>query len=306
MRRALMALLVLLAAAPAVEAHDALEVIDGCVTRLDPGLDVGFDKIAARCPELAPSLARGSWSAWLPQGWDQADNGLSVDGLRALRALIVTESRRVAAAHAADTGHVAAVLAAVALPAPRHESRWQRFKAWLREALQARSAAPERSWLGRLLEALGRQGPWVLIASGALALVALVAATLIVSALRDAGLLSWPRAAAARVRADAVGAAMAARQRLEAAAPPERPRLLLELIAARLAEQERLPPARALTLQELVRAAQLAPEDRERLAALSAVCERLTFSGRGLGTHELSGALERGRELLDALEATAA
>ena len=43
-----MALLVLLAAAPAAEARDALEVIDGCVARLDPELDVGFDKIAAR------------------------------------------------------------------------------------------------------------------------------------------------------------------------------------------------------------------------------------------------------------------
>ena len=300
-----MALLVLLTAAPAA-ARDALEIIDGCVARLDPELDVGFEKIAARCPELAPNLARSPWSAWLPREWNRADDGLSADGLRALRALLVAESRRTAAAHAPDTGDVAAVLAAVAPPAPRHDSSWQRFRAWLRQALTARSGAAERSWLGRLLEALGRQDPWALIAIAALALVALVALALVVSALRGAGVLLGRRAGAARARVGEAGVGTAARQRIASAAPLERPRLLLELIAARLAELQRLPPARALTVQELVRAAQLGPDDRARLASLSAACERLTFSGRRPAAHELAAALERGGELLDGLEAATA
>jgi len=301
-----MALLVFLAATPAAGARDALEVIDGCVARLDPELDVGFDKIAARCPELAPSLARSPWSAWLPLDWDRADDGLSADGLRALRALIVAESRRTAGAHAPDTGHVAAVLASVAPPAQRHDSPWQRFRAWLRQALTVRSGTAERSWLGRLLEALGRQDPWMLIAVGALALVALVGLALMLSALRGAGALRWRRAGAARAGVSETSVGTAARQRIASAAPPEQPRLLLELIAARLAELERLPPARALTVQELVRAAQLGPADRARLAALSAACERLTFSGRRLAAHELRAALEHGGELLDGLEAATA
>jgi len=306
MRRALLALLVLLAAAPLAQARDALDVIDGCVARLDPELDVGFDKIAARCPELAPALAHSPWRAWLPTDWDKADNGLSAGDLRELRTLLVTESHRTALGHAPDTGRVAAALAAVAPPVERHDSAWQRFKAWLRAALTERRGAPQRSWLGRLLEALGRQGPWVLIAVGALALLALLALALLVSGPYGTGLLPWRRAPAVRLHAGEAGCETTARQRLESAAPLERPRLLLELIAARLAELERLPPARALTVHELLRAAQLAADDRLRLGELTAVCERLTFSGRRLSAPELSAALERGRELLDALQGAAA
>ncbi|HEV2285859.1 MAG TPA: DUF4129 domain-containing protein, partial [Steroidobacteraceae bacterium] len=65
---------------------------------------------------------------------------------------------------------------------------------------------------------------------------------------------------------------------------------------------ERLPPARALTVRELLRAAHLGDAgDRARLADLAQVCERLRFSGRPLPPETLAGALARGRELLDGL-----
>ncbi|MGP8034125.1 MAG: DUF4129 domain-containing protein [Steroidobacteraceae bacterium] len=311
MSRALKALILLLAAAPAVApaaaAHDPLQVIDGCLRQLDPELDVGFEKIAARCPELAPSLAHSPWSAWLPSDWDKAHNGLAAGGLRELRALIVAESARPAAARAPDVSHVAAVLGTLATPAPRHDSWWQRVKAWLHEMLTARGSAAGRSWLSQLVEALGQHGPWFGIAIGALALVALLAATLLLGGLRGAGLLRWRRPASARGAAAQAGERIAPWRLIEMAAPLERPRLLLELIAVRLAEQDRLPPARALTVHELLRAAQLADaDDRARLAELTAACERLRFSGRRLPAHELSVALERGRELLDGLGAARA
>ncbi|TLY55636.1 MAG: DUF4129 domain-containing protein [Gammaproteobacteria bacterium] len=91
---------------------------------------------------------------------------------------------------------------------------------------------------------------------------------------------------------------------MEHASPFRQPTLLLELITARLGEQGRLPPARALTVRELTRAARLPGEsDRERLSELAAACERVRFSGREPAPQALTAALARGRELLAALEA---
>ncbi|HJX21849.1 MAG TPA: DUF4129 domain-containing protein, partial [Steroidobacteraceae bacterium] len=91
---------------------------------------------------------------------------------------------------------------------------------------------------------------------------------------------------------------------LERASPSQQPQLLLELVTARLGEQERLPPARALTVHELTRAAQLPREsDRGHLEELAAVCERVRFSDRETPPHMLTAAVAHGRELLAALEA---
>jgi hypothetical protein len=80
--------------------------------------------------------------------------------------------------------------------------------------------------------------------------------------------------------------------------------VLLELIAARLAAQQRLPATRALTVHELLRAARLAdPEQRARLAELASTCERLRFSPRLPPPETVAAAVARGRELLAALEA---
>jgi hypothetical protein len=89
---------------------------------------------------------------------------------------------------------------------------------------------------------------------------------------------------------------------VERAAAHERPHLLLQLITRRLTEQQRLPPSRALTLNELERAARLSSErDRKRLAVLTAACERARFAEQ-LSAATLIDALLRGRELLASLE----
>jgi hypothetical protein len=302
MQRALMALLLALAAAPAL-ARDAASALDACIAQLPPGLQPGYERIAARCPELAPALAQSPWAAWLPRDWDQAGNNLSAAGLKELRALIVRESRRRPGADVPQPAHLAAVLAALA-PAP-HDQRtwWQRLKGWLREMLSVRESSARPGWLARVLDALRSRAALARILSlGALALVALLAGTMVVSELRAVGWLRFglrPRVAGR----DALSAAAAADlTAIEAASPAERPRLLLELIAARLAELERLPPARALTVRELLRAARLADaSDRARLADLAQVSEQLCFSGRSPPAETLAGALARGRELLAGL-----
>jgi hypothetical protein len=306
MGRARTALLLLLAALPAAQARTALDVLDACIAQLNPNLDVGYEKIAAHCPELAPSLMHSPFGGWLPSDWDKAGNNLSAQGLRQLRALIVTESQRPVASSGPEVGHVAAALATLATAEQVHRGWWQRFKAWLRELLAVRDSPAERGWFAQLLEALARRGAWVrLVSLGALALVALLAGAIVVNELRAAGVLRWRRgSAAAGAAPGAVAARLDSWGLVQAAAPAERPRLLLELIAARLAEQERLPPARALTVHELQRAARLTDAaDRARLAELAAACERVRFSGRLLPAEALAAALVRGRELLDGLEA---
>jgi hypothetical protein len=301
MGRALLALLLALAAAPAV-ARDALGALDACIAQLPPGLEAGYERIAARCPELSPALAQSPWAAWLPRAWDKEGNNLSAAGLRELRALIARESRRAPGADVPQPAHLAAVLAALA-PAPHGRTRWERFKGWLREMLSVRESSTRPGWLVRLLDALkARSAVARILSLVALALVALLVGTMVVGELRAAGWLRLgPRPSAARGGAMSTAAA-AALASIEAAPPAERPRLLLELIAARLAELERLPPARALTVRELLSAARLADaSDRARLADLAQVSEQLSFSGRTLPAETLSGALARGRELLDGL-----
>src|SRR5215472_13666212 len=137
MGRALLALLLALAATPA-PARDAASALDACIAQLPPGLEAGYERIAARCPDLAPALAQSPWAAWLPRGWDKEGNSLSAAGLRELRALIVRESRRGPGVLVPQPAHLAAVLASLA-PAPHGQRTWwERFKGWLREMLSVR------------------------------------------------------------------------------------------------------------------------------------------------------------------------
>ena len=79
--RALLALLLAAAAATAagVQARDPLQAIDECVTRLDNELDVGYARIAARCPQLAATLGESAFAPWLPADWKRPDNELAVE-----------------------------------------------------------------------------------------------------------------------------------------------------------------------------------------------------------------------------------
>ena len=302
MRRALPALLLALSAAPAL-ARDAAGALDACIAQLPPGLEAGYERIAAHCPELAPALAQSPWAAWLPRDWDQEGNNLSAAGLRELRALIARESRRGPGADVPQPAHLAAVLAALATAPHVQRGWWERFKGWLHEMLSGRESSAGTGWLARVLDAFRTRTAFARILSlGALALLALLAGTMVVSELRAAG---WLRPGP-RPRTAGGGGVSAARAAdlglIEAASPADRPRLLLELIAARLAELERLPPARALTVRELLLAAQLADaSDRARLADLAQVAEQLRFSGRALPAETLAGALARGHELLAGL-----
>ena len=305
MQRLLLALVLVLAGTQAVAARDPLAAIDKCLPELDPSLDVGYEKIAARCPDLGPALRGSPWAAWLPREWDYPGNDLSDQGLSELRTLIVRESQRRPSVRAPRVERVSAVLTALKARQPEPPNWWERFKAWLRGILAPRAGSDSDSWLARLLGTTQlSQRVARLIVGAVCAVLIAVAGAIVINELRLAG---WLRLRGGKGTAPAVdtsglAAGTSDLGQIEAAAEEARPRLLLELIARRLYEQGRLPPARALTVQELLREARLAEgADRERLRVLALASERLRFSNRVPGPEALGAALAGGRELLTAL-----
>lgn len=299
MRRSLLALILAAAAVPAAADPNAVSAVDACLHQLDPALDLGYQRITARCPELVPALSAAAY--WLPRDWNQSGNELSPAGLAELRVLL-TRADATAAVRTLNLEHVPGVLAALATAPPAHGNWWQRLKHWLRELFTPqREPGARPGWLRWLFGdvALG-QGVQRAIVWGALTLVVALAAAIVVNELRVAGLLRRrrPRAAAANS-----GTALAAEaDALEQAGATQQPRLLLELIAARLAAQERLPPARSLTVHELARAARLpSAADRARLELLGAACERVRYADGEISASLLAAALSAGRELLAAV-----
>ncbi len=306
MGRALLALVLMLSAAPGLAARDALAALDSCIQELDPRLDVGYAKVATLCPDLAPSLMTSPWGAWLPSDWNKPDNNLSGRGLRELRTLIVRESQRAGGGQQPRLERLAPVLATLRdYSAAEHRGWWARFKAWLHDVLSRRPAPTDDGWLPRLLARLSiPQATLEGLRAAALVLLAVLTGAIVFGELRAAGLIGRRR----RVPGAGLALRSGARARtwadIEEAELSEQPRLLLELITARLAAQDRLPPARAFTVRELLGAARLPRAgDHERLAELARASERLRFSDRVLSPRTLAAALERGRELLAGLEA---
>jgi len=304
MKRALAALLLAAAAVPGAQARDALRAIDDCIARLDTELDVGYARIAARCPDLTPALEQSPWAAWLPADWNRPDNELSAAGLSELRSLLARAAGPATRGRLAPrTDSVAGVLARVTPPADSHSGWWLRFKDWLHRIFTPQQPA-DNGWLRRWLRQIKLSTDTArLIVWSALALVVALAAAIVVSELRVAGLLGG-RVARTRARGQpSRPRGTAALADIERAAAERQPGLLLELIAAQLAEQDRLPPARALTARELELHARLPDESaRRRLAELVAVCERVRFSATAVTAASLAAALHSGRALLAAIE----
>ena len=304
MARALLALLLAAALVPCAQARAALEAIDDCLARLDTELDVGYARIAARCPDLTAALGASSFAPWLPADWKRPDNQLSAAGLSELRAQLVRESgggdnRR----PAPRSERVASVLASVTHGDAASIGWWQRFKDWLRRILTTR-APTDSGWLRRWLAGIElSRSATRLITWASFAIVVALAAGIVINELRIAGVLRGRRARSQARSADVSrGGSAAALEEIERAAPEQQPALLLELITARLAALRRLPPARALTARELERQARLPEESgRARLAELVTVCERVRFSGAAVSSASLTAAVRGGRALLAAL-----
>lgn len=279
--------------------------IESCVSRLDPQLDIGYNRIAARCPELVKQLDRGAWAPWLPRDWKESGNDLSAGGLNELRELVNRETAASVSSRAPDVRHLRSVLAA--LGGTGDESRWSRFKSWLHSILEAREQPPDESWFTHMVGHIGfSQSLRQLIAYTSLIVVVLLAGAIVVNEARAVGILPKRGGMALKARASSqTSTPLMSRSEIERASPADQPRLLLELVVRLLTERGYLPPAGGMTVRELTTAARL-PEvdDRERLADLALAAERVRYSARDPHCAGLDGPVARGRELLDRLDAS--
>ena len=290
--------------APAAVAQSAaLNSIDSCIRRLNPDVDVGYQRIAARCPELIRRLEQSGWSGWLPSDWKRPGNDLSAGSLRELRELLTRESTLRERSHAPSLERLPDVLASLARPHQEASGWWARAKAWLHEVFERREQTADNGWLTRMIDEIGPFQAYVeLISYIALALVVVLAVYILVNELRVSGVLGRLRGRFAhqnvlptRLQDDAP-----ARDEVQGAPLRQQPRLLLELIVARLTEDSCLPPARGLTVHELTRAARLPDEnDRNRLAELARTSERVRFSSAEVPNDVIAAAVANGRALLE-------
>ena len=302
------ALLVLVAPLQAAESDSrsaARNAIDQCTPRLDTQVDVGFDRIAARCPGLAQALEQSGVEQWLPRGWKETRNNLSAGGLTELRSLVDRELATHATARKPRAEKLGEVLAGLGAQRRASNGTWMRFRKWLRELLERRDREDREGWFDHMVHKVGLPDAigeiLTYVSLGAMVLLAFI---VVLNELRAAGLLGR-RARAA----DEHDANLPAARRvptlgeIEHAAARERPRLLLELIAWKLTTMRRLPPASAMTVRELSRSANLeVAQDRERLVTLATTAERARYAESGVPADALDSAYARGRELLDSVE----
>ena len=304
MRRICLALVLVLATAPAIAGDPLPASLDACRARLDPELDVGYARIAARCPDLARQLAADGAARWLPQGWQDANNDLSAGSLEELRTLIVRERDVGQQRPEPRVQRLHQVLDELGASGQARSGLWARFSAWLRQVLAPEPDPDDPGFLGRLLNRIAFRER----------VVEFIAYAALVSVTAYAGFIAWQElraAGAARRRARASsgepsfaperGERVTLRQ-VERATLEQRPRLLLALVLDELSRHRRLPPARALTTRELVRAAELAePADGERLRALATAAEDVRFAPTPVPEPRLRASLAAGRELLERL-----
>jgi hypothetical protein len=305
--RALLALLLVFVGAAQARAPDALAVLAECAAHLDPGGDVGYERIAARCPDLPQALEQSPWAPWLPADWKRPGNHLNAQGLWELHDILLRESTATSGTRVLHPERMHAVLERVMRPEREPDGWWARFKRWLRELLVSRPSADDSWWRRLLGDAPIDRAMLRLITVLAIALLVVLAAAVVVNELRIAGLLERRPSLTRRSGSGRTVGGGPELSELDGAAPSAQPALLLGLIAARLVAQERLPPARAFTVRELTQRARLAGEaERARLAELAAVSERLRYGAGGVGGPALAAALRGGRELLAALDAPGA
>lgn len=310
MRRALAVVILCAASAAGAQGarpgagQDALAAIDACVPRLDPELDVGYERITARCADLAHRLERSGWAAWLPAGWKEARNELSAGSLAELRTLVARElSVPTGDGPHPSVAHLNEILAGLG-PASRGDSLWAKFRGWLRDVVERNRKADNGSWIDRLIQHSGRSQTMVkLLTYGSLTLVVLLAGLIVFNELRAAGILrSRARRRAERAAARAPSPGRLSWADVEQAPLADKPRLLLELVVARLTDARRLAPSGGMTVRELTRAVKLDEAgDRARLLELARAAEQTRFSAAALPPQVVDEVVEQGRELLERL-----
>lgn len=277
-------LLLTLLAAPAAFSQDAgsaRQVLGDCIDSLEPGV-VGLEDLDAACPGLEVALDALGVTAFVPEG---QRNLLTVNGLANLRDLLDRYEQPPERA-SADVGTLLPVLEQLREPpkAERELSWYERFRRWLREALD-RKESQSNPWLSRWLEdhSLSEKVQLALF-YGVMLLVLLLAVLIIFNEVRTA------RANRRKASAAAGELAMLASgpSNLDVSAAGERPSMLLRMLIATLVKTGRLQGAPSLTHRELAARARFDDSSqRESFRRVALLAESETYGGKQLSSDAL-------------------
>jgi hypothetical protein len=287
-------------------AQEPAVAIDDCIARLDPLVDIGFDRISARCPDLARTLEQSGIAEWLPQGWKESRNNLSAGSLAELRKVLERETATRPTARVPRVEALNDVLATLGDTRKQNSGVWSRFKKWVRDLMERKESPEGESWFDHMVSRVGISAALreiiTYVALGAMVLLALI---VVLNELKAAGLLGRRGADANRkiIPTASLLRPLPKLADIERAPLIERPRMLLELISAKLTALRRLPPASALTVRELAKSVVLQDaEDRQRLSQLALTAERARYAESGVPADALESAFEQGRALLKNVE----
>ena len=291
--------------------EEVIALLTDCAARLDRDRDVGYARIAQRCPELSPALTGSARSAWLPGTWQERSNELSAGGLRELARLIREESRRAVAVGGPSSEALAAVLRQVSADPEADSGWWARTLAWIRSLLSrqpAGAAEPEFSIADWLRSRGIGANIWTVLTYALFSVLIGIAIFIILTELRAAGLLQRkPRDASSDTHPPRNRAPL----RLEdlAGLPlRERPALLLRLILEALTAAGRMqghaPGYASRTRREILRDARLEQaSQRDALAALAGSTEQLRYAAVPPAPPEIEASIAEGSALLRQLGA---
>jgi hypothetical protein len=292
---------VLCMAGTALAADDAaLRVVEACRAKLDARVDVGIERIQKRCTDLLPALEKAPWHDLLPRAMRERREEISAESLGALvelvRASSVDAPRRAAPARAT----LDPVLAALGKKGQEGVTRWERFKRWLKQKLEARDKDVKSDWREEWLRKLRTsEGVAQAITYVGYALVGLLVTYVVWMELRAAGVLGAGRRSARRN-----GPAAEWRRRLMladvlAAPLSARPGMLLQLLGEALARARRLPAAAGLTAGAIARRARLeTTADRDELADVARVADAVRYAPYRPDDAALERTVDEARELL--------
>jgi hypothetical protein len=282
----------------ATKAHAALRRLESCLALTEPSDDAG--KLARVCPDLAEAISELGLTPQLEPRWHEH---LDAAALKSL----VSEVRRYqspAPSLSPTLDRLPAALRSLQSAAPVHLSWWQRLKSWLIGWLTPStlsSDSPLLQLLSRLSlpRVLLRLLPYLIVAIFAAVLV--TAVWLVVSELREAGLIvrrSKPRAPA---RGESVAVTAPGPLRfadLEQAPLSERCVLLVRLLVQELHQSGRLAHERTLTYRELTVQPVFDDADQRRsFAQLAQLAERQRYGVLSLQAEQWNALREQGNSL---------
>ena len=280
----------------------ALAAIDQCIARLDAEVDVGYRRIALRCPSLAAALEQGGLARWLPEDWRSPDNDLSAGGLEELRGLLASELTMRPVSRPPSIRALRQVLAGLASPA-RTGTLWDELEHWWRRIGREREPSAMSGSPGMLSGVDLAPKLTRLITLAALVGLLGFAAFVLLNELRAAGMLHirpQRRSARAAVRLALVSRAAEP----EEVSINERPRLLLALVLERLGRTRGLTGLGSLTARELIRAVQLEdPAAARHLERLILTAERVRYAAMPASADDCAAAVRGGNALLERLAA---